>query len=504
MQAQIEALGLQLFQDMRGEKPGVFNSDYWQGKLMDWVMKDPSFKVDLFRFVDVLPQLETSDQVAKHVREYLLKEGRVLPGVISVALKAAATGLTAGIAAKSIRKNISDMAERFIMGHDAKSAIKELQVLHKQGIAFTVDLLGEYTLSDQEADQYQNRYLDLIHNLVEASEKWAPDAVIDKNHKGPIPRVNVSIKMTALDPQIKAVDPKGSVERLRKRLLPLFVAAQQNNVFLNLDLEQWEMHEVAYDLFESLSNYPNIGIVVQAYLKNSQRDLQRLLDLAKARKAPIGVRLVKGAYWDYEVVNAQQKGFECPVFTDKAETDANYERLSRFLLDNIEHFQPAFGSHNLRSISQAIVYAESRNISKTAYEIQMLYGMAEPERKVLRARGHRVRVYAPIGELLPGMAYLVRRLLENTSNSGFLKMSHQDNVDAKALLAEPVFVPSAHHKKTDFSNCPFIDFTIGANRDKFQKALDNWKQKFPVKVPVVLSGESSQGESSFDRVTPNV
>ncbi|MEI6791169.1 MAG: proline dehydrogenase family protein, partial [Myxococcaceae bacterium] len=400
MQTQIEALGVKLFAEMRGEKPGVFNSDYWQGKLMDWVMKDPSFKIDLFRFVDVLPQLESSEQVAKHVREYLLKEGRVLPGVISVALKAAATGLTAGIAAKSIRKNISDMAERFILGHDAKSALKELLVLHKQGIAFTVDLLGESTLSDIEADQYQSRYLDLIHNLVEATQKWPEDLVIDRNHLGPIPRVNVSIKMTALDPQIKAVDPQGSVQRLRKRLLPLFVAAQQNNVFLNLDLEQWEMHEVTYDLFESLAAYPNIGIVVQAYLKNSMQDLERLLVLAKARKAPVGVRLVKGAYWDYEVVNAQQKGFDCPVFTEKVQSDANYERLSRFLLDNIEYFQPASGSHNLRSISQAIVYAESKKIPANAYEIQMLYGMAEPERKVLRARGHRVRVYAPIGELL--------------------------------------------------------------------------------------------------------
>lgn len=506
MQTQIEALGIKLFEEMRGEKPGVFNSDYWQGKLMDWVMKDPSFKIDLFHFVDVLPQLESSEQVAKHVREYLLKEGRVLPGVISVALKAAASGLTAGIAAKSIRKNISDMAERFILGHDSKSALKELKNLHQDGIAFTVDLLGESTLSDREADQYQSRYLDLIHNLVESTEKWPQDPVIDRNHLGQIPRVNVSIKMTSLDPQIKAVDPAGSVLRLRKRLLPLFVAAQQNHVFLNLDLEQWEMHEITYDLFESLASYPNIGIVVQAYLKNSMQDLERLLKLAKDRGTPLGVRLVKGAYWDYEVVNSKQKGFECPVFTNKAETDANYERLSRFLLDNIAHFQPAFGSHNLRSISQAIVYAESKKIPANAYEIQMLYGMAEPERKVLRARGHRVRVYAPIGELLPGMAYLVRRLLENTSNSGFLRMSHQDNMDVKALLAEPIVSSSPLKKGAGgdfFMNCPFIDFTKAANRDQFQKALDTWQQKFPVKVPVVISGEIQNGESCFDRVTPN-
>ena len=207
MQTQIEALGFKLFEEMRGEKPGVFNSDYWQGKLMDWVMKDPSFKIDLFRFVDVLPQLESSEQVARHVREYLLKEGRALPGVISVALKAAASGLTAGIAAKSIRKNISDMAERFILGHDAKSALKELEILHKQGIGFTVDLLGESTLSDLEADQYQSRYLDLIHNLVEATQKWPEDAIIDHNHLGPIPRVNVSVKVIGMELASDRISP---------------------------------------------------------------------------------------------------------------------------------------------------------------------------------------------------------------------------------------------------------------------------------------------------------
>ncbi|MES2504254.1 MAG: proline dehydrogenase family protein [Myxococcota bacterium] len=505
MQTQIEALGVQLFEDMKGEKPGIFNSDYWQGKLMDWVMKDPSFKVDLFRFVDVLPQLETPDQIASHIREYLLKEGRSLPAVIHVALKAATSGLTSGIAAKTIRKNISDMAERFIMGFDAQSALSELHSLHKSGIGFTVDLLGEYTLSEVEADKYQERYLDLIKNLVLETAKWKTDEVIDS-----APRVNVSIKVSALDPQLKAADPKGAVERLMKRVLPLCVAAKKSGVYLNLDLEQWEIHGITYDLFEALAlhpelkEYPHLGVVVQAYLKEAHHDLTRLLSLAKTRGAPIGVRLVKGAYWDYEVVNARQKGFECPVFTQKAETDLNFEKLSRFLLDHIEHFNPAFGSHNLRSIAQAIVHAEKKKIAPTAYEIQMLYGMAEPERKVLRSRGHRVRVYAPIGELLPGMAYLVRRLLENTSNSGFLKLSHQDDADPRELLKEP----KAAHKQTksvedDFVNCAWLDFTKASNRDAFQKSLDDWDVQFPVSVPVVINGEKQAGESVFERVSPN-
>ncbi|MBH1989266.1 MAG: proline dehydrogenase family protein [Myxococcaceae bacterium] len=500
MQKQIEELGLKLFEEMRGEIPGIFNSDYWQGKLMDWVMKDPSFRVDLFHFVDVLPQLRSSEQVAQHIKEYLLKEGRILPGVISVALKAATARLSSGIATRSIRKNISAMAERFVVGREVKSAIQELHALHEQGIAFTVDLLGEYSLSNQQADEYQKRYLDLIHHLVRIANQWRSDPVMDV-----MPRVHMSIKIPVLEPQIKAVDPVGSLEKLRKRILPLFEAADRENVFLNLDLGQWEYHEITYHLFESLSKFKNIGIVVQAYLKSSEGDLERLLTLAKKRGAPIGACLVKGAYWDFEVVNAQQKGFECPVFKDKAETDRNYEKLSRFLLDHAEHFHIAFGSHNLRSIAQAIVYAERQKIPSSAYEIQMLYGMAEPERKVLRARGHRVRVYAPIGELLPGMAYLVRCLFENTSNTGFLKLSHRDNIDPIVLLKEPAVSLEGTPKATlnDSANGSLTDFTKPENREGFQKSLDRWAKTFPIRVPVILSGFSQKGERVFEGVTPN-
>src|SRR5207253_376393 len=98
-----------------------------------------------------------------------------------------------------------------------------------------------------------------------------------------------------------------------------------------------------------------------------------------------------------------------PVFTEKAATDANYETLSTKLLENIDLLHPAFGSHNLRSLTHALAVAKRKNIPPTAYEIQMLYGMAEPERNALHAMGHRMRVYSPVGELLPGMAYLVRR-----------------------------------------------------------------------------------------------
>ena len=216
-----------------------------------------------------------------------------------------------------------------------------LRKLHDQQFAFTVDLLGEAVVSDAEADAYAARYLDLIDNLSQEVSRWPANDRIDRNHLGPIPRTNVSLKISAMEPHIDPVDPTGSVERLQRRVLPLFLQARERNVFLNVDLEQWSIHGVTYDLFERLlldpplRDWPHVGIVVQAYLKSAEDDLRRMLELARRRGAPITIRLVKGAYWDYEVVHAGLHGYPCPVLTSKAATDANYEHLSALLLENI-------------------------------------------------------------------------------------------------------------------------------------------------------------------------
>ncbi len=517
----IVALGIDLHQKMKGETPGVFNKAYWEGAILEWAMKDPGFKVDMFRFVDVFASLTTKDQIKQHIEEYLLKEGRQLPTLISTALKAATSGLTAGIAQATMKKQIEGMANRFIVGNNAKDALGELKKLHKDGIGFTVDLLGEATVSEGEADVYAKRYLDLIDNLSDEVAKFHSDDIIDKNHLGQIPRTNVSLKISAMFSQIDPVDVAGSVAALKKRVLPLFLRAKEKQVFLNVDLEQWAFHDITYDLFEELvtspelRGYPHLGIVVQAYLRQSMRDAQRLCDIAKRRGAPLGIRLVKGAYWDYETVLARQQGWDCPVFAEKADTDVNYEAISRYLLKNIEHLGPAFGSHNLRSLAHSLVAAQELKAPPKSYEIQMLFGMAEPERKAFRAQGHRVRVYAPVGELLPGMAYLVRRLLENTSNAGFLKLSHHDGVDVKKLMQRPTpkgdkpadSKPAAKMKKGDvsspFSNCALTDFTRVERRSAFAAAITAVAARLPIKVPVVLAGKEQAGGAMFNRTSPN-
>ncbi len=511
-------LGSALSATMKGETPGVFNKAYWEGAILEWAMKDPAFKVDMFRFVDVFASLRTKDQVKQHIEEYLLKEGRELPTLIAAALKAATSGLTAGIAQATMKKQIEGMANRFIIGANAKEALPELKKLHKDGIAFTVDLLGEGTVSEHEADVYAQRYLDLIDNLADEAAKWPADDVIDRNHLGLIPRTNVSLKISAMFSQIDPVDVRGSVDALKRRVLPLFLRAKDKNVFLNVDLEQWAFHDITYDLFEEivthpqLKDWPHVGIVVQAYLRSGMKDAERLRAIAKQRGAPLGIRLVKGAYWDFETVQARQQGWECPVFSEKAATDVSYEQISRFLLQNIDHLSPAFGSHNLRSLANALILARELKTPERAYEVQMLYGMAEPERKAFRAQNARVRVYAPVGELLPGMAYLVRRLLENTSNQGFLKLSHHDGVDVVKLMQPPrpagLGVKAGVNMKagdvtSPFSNCALADFSRPLTRDVFAKAIATVQAQLPIAVPVIVNGKSATSFQRHARANPS-
>ena len=534
VEARIRAFGEELWDRARGQVPGIFDRGFWYGRALDRAMRDPAFKVNLFRFVDVLPVLGDAEQVAAHVREYLLGDGPGLPEWMGAALRiASARGgsggrLLSGIAAWAIRRNVAEMAKRFIVGRNAMSSLPVLRKLHDDGIAFTIDLLGEKTISYVEADTCRARYLDLIEHLPDAVVTWSGDGAGDRSGAEAIPRTNVSMKLSAMDPHLDPVDLAGGVARLMDRALPLFLRARETGVFINLDMEEWDLHGITYDFFErvathrALRDWPHLGIVVQAYLKSAASDVERLLALARSRGTPLTVRLVKGAYWDHEIVRSRQHGYPCPVLTDKAATDASFERLTLMLLDHADMLHPAFGSHNLRSIAHAVVQARERGIPEDAYEIQMLYGMAEPERAALRSMGHRVRLYTPAGDLLPGMAYLVRRLLENTSNAGFLRLSYHESEDVRHLLARPAPhtpPPSAEGVAFDattrgqdaataqerlarpFENCPLTDFTDGVVRTRFAEAMAAVGRRLPIVVPVAVAGEEYAPTDSTDRRT---
>jgi proline dehydrogenase len=186
------------------------------------------------------------------------------------------------------------------------------------------------------------------------------------------------------------------------------------------------------------ANGPSAGIVLQAYLVDSPDYLDELLTWARntPRKHPFTIRLVKGAYWDHEVVQAAQNGWTPPVFTDRRECDRNFEKLTKVLIDNAGPVKVAIASHNLRSIAAAAAYADSKHVGNELLEFQILRGLGDDTQAAIAATGRRVRCYCPVGDLVAGMAYLVRRLLENTSNESFLH-EQASGRPLEELLAAP-------------------------------------------------------------------
>ena len=267
--------------------------------------------------------------------------------------------------------------------------------------------------------------------------------MIDRDQNGPIPRVNLSLKLSSLTAQFDAIHAEATIERVGRRLRPILRTARELGAYIHVDMEQYAYRALSYELFcrvleePEFRDWPDVGIVVQAYHGDAENELRMLRDWVERRGAPITIRLVKGAYWDYEVFTARRLGWPEPVYLQKWQSDASFERCARFLVEHHEQLRPAFGSHNVRSLAHAIAAAEARGLAPSAYEIQTLFGMGDLIQRALVDRGQRVRVYTPYGAILPGMAYLVRRLLENTSNESFLKASFAESAQIEDLLQQP-------------------------------------------------------------------
>ncbi len=441
--ARTRELGMQFLDRARRSKGSLLSAGVWSNKLMDWAMQDEAFKVQLFRFVDCYPMLHTPEAVHEHLADYMAVPGVKAPPGFELGMKAG--GLFKGLMNWGVEGQITGMASKFIAGTDAQSALPTLQALWKQGLAFSVDLLGEACVSDDEADAYRAKYLDLVTNLPATVSGWASNARLDSDHLGAIPRTNVSIKVSSLSARVDPIDTDGSVNSLLESLDPILAAAAAQGVFVNFDMEQFALKDLTLELFMRACErhaFP-AGLAMQAYLRSGRDDAARIIDWSRRTGRQVTVRLVKGAYWDYETIHAEQQGWPCPVWGAKRDTDANLERMAAQFIDNTPRstgqggVKLALGSHNARSIAAALAALERQGLPTSALELQMLHGMADELKAAAVDLGLRIREYVPVGELVPGMAYLVRRLLENTSNESWLKAGFLDHASADTLLADP-------------------------------------------------------------------
>lgn len=443
IEQEILKLGRDIFSDISREQPSILSKNFWSSRLMQWSMDKPDLKLNLFRFVDVLPTLRSNRSIAKHIREYLRNSVGSISSIAGWALAMHPRSPRGFISAVTAKFGVKQMAQQFIAGENPPKSLHALKRIRSQKIGFTVDLLGEYSVSELEADAYVERYINALEVFGKNIPQWKEAAPIIAEHPGERTPICISVKLTALYSQCSPLNVERSVQVLSEKLAKIARKAKEVDAQIYIDAEDSGNNEIVYKVFKNVFSqkefldYPYPGIVVQAYALKAEETLLSLIQFAQNRGRPIAIRLVKGAYWDHETILSQQNDWPSPLFKIKESSDANYERLSRILVDNHQYTLPAFGSHNVRSLAHACEYALSKGLAKNQFELQMLYGMADPICKAFVKRDFYVRQYVPLGEMLPGMGYLIRRLLENTSNESFLRHTFFENDKVDQLLAKP-------------------------------------------------------------------
>ena len=245
--------GKAFFAAIGEESPSIFNKNWWIGKVMDWSMRNEDFKIQLFRFIDVLPCLTTEEMLVRHIQEYFSAEESV-PAVLRLGAKS--TGLAGklgmNVLGRTIRKNLEMMALQFIIGGTVAETVKHLNRLRKkQDFAFTLDILGEAVVSETEAQAYVANYLDLLDGVGQAQAGWQPlgeDSPSDLDWSA-APKINVSIKPSALCPHADPADFDGTVDRMLARIRPVYRKIRDLGGFLCIDTEMCKLRHVIIELY---------------------------------------------------------------------------------------------------------------------------------------------------------------------------------------------------------------------------------------------------------------
>lgn len=515
VESRTQEIGEELFDRLEHRRPSLFHGQWWEDRLMGWAMADESVKVQLFRFIDVLPMLRDHQSIAGHLEEYFEHVKDRLPWAARLGLNlSSGNSILSRALAFNARTNAARMARRFIAGETSEQVLKSIQELRGKGCAFTLDHISGAVLSEVEANSYQSAYLDLMDDLADQASEWGDVALVDHGHERALPRLNISIKLQSLDSQFSSIDPVGTTKRVLSRLRPILRKAQEQDAHVHFDLGHSESKTLIHSIFQKVlmesefRTFSDVGIAVQAYLQDSDKDLKQLLAWVKKRKTPISVTLVKGQHWDYESKTADYLGWPCPVYRRKWQSDHSFESGARTLMKNHELLRPAIASHNVRSLAAGLAWAEEYKVPEQAFEVQMLYGMGHDKAQLFSERGHRVRVHTPFGELIPGIASLVRGHLENTSNDSYLRQSFSELVAAKTVLMKPsenaAKEPPVEDKVLDgFVNEARTDFSLEENRAAMTAAIEAARDEIGQTWPLVVDGKSSESRTTLTSRNPS-
>ena len=330
----------------------------------------------------------------------------------------------------AVRRVIKEMGHQFVLGRNIKEAIKRGSAQEKKGFTYSYDMLGEAALTASDADSFFEAYNNAIKRLT-------PRAKHHDTRENP----GISIKLSALHPRYEVSQKDRVMRELVPRVIDLALLAKNAQMGFNIDAEEADRLDLSLDVIEAVLQSPKFtgwkgfGVVVQAYGKRAAAVIDWFYELARELDRTIMVRLVKGAYWDTEIKQAQVDGVrDFPVFTEKAATDLSYICCAKKLLDYSDRIYPQFATHNAHTVC-AILNMAGHNQS---YEFQRLHGMGEALHKLIHEEERtRCRIYAPVGAHRDLLAYLVRRLLENGANSSFVNQIVNQDVSPELIAADP-------------------------------------------------------------------
>ena len=341
----------------------------------------------------------------------------------------------------AMRQAMKIMGHQFVMGRNIGEALKRAMRSTDLPYRYSFDMLGESALTARDAQRYLDSYHAGIKSIAEGPQVDAPDV---------FSAPGISVKLSALHPRYEFTQEERVMAELVPVVLELAKHAKDVGIGLTIDSEEAHRLEMWLGIFErvyrdpALNGWEGFGVALQTYQRRGRDGMRFLIDLAGDVGRRIPVRLVKGAYWDSEVKWAQEQGLPSyPVYTRKSHSDVSYLAAARAALGAGDKIYAQFATHNAHTLASVLHYAGSRR----DYEFQRLHGMGEElYAEVVDPDKHDrpCRVYAPVGNHEDLLPYLVRRLLENGSNTSFVNKIADDSIDVQDIIADPLLTAAQH------------------------------------------------------------
>lgn len=422
-----------------------------------------------------------------------------------------------------LRKETSSV----ILPGEPRALSKHMKKRREQGVRINLNHLGEAILGEEESNLRLNLYL---------SDLARPDVEY------------ISIKISTIFSQINLIDWENTLDTLSDRLKLLYRAAmthvftkangEQSSKFVNLDMEEYRDLHLTKELFKKVLSEPEFlqfsaGIVLQAYLPDCFLIQQELTKWAQERistgGAPVKIRIVKGANLSMEQFEASVKGWPQAPYKTKLEVDANYKKMVTYgcKKENADAVHLGIASHNLFDIAYAMLLRAENNVEE-AISFEMLEGMADHIRRVVQILSKDILLYCPVAtkkDFQSAIAYLIRRLDENTGPENFLRYTfglkpgsthwlEQVKNFSSSCKDDSLFIGSRRTQnrfeeaslqeiEQPFKNEPDTDFSLANNREWAMEIVNTWENKLIDTIPCYIGENEASPSSLGERMNPS-